>query len=246
MDVWCLCVCVCVFVCVFLCLCTDRDLAKSWSPGRGVLPNVEDLVNRSETESFMEVGQGPNWGCSTKGKKYLLCVVDSNSIYLSTSLCWTLAAFLVSWSSTKSVGLLDGDQPIARPLPAHRTPQTQTKRPQTSMPLVGLEPTISVFEQAATVIGNVDYMQSNYCIIMNNKWEILWKDATAAYFKAPLRHLAGENEANYNKLQVSLYHGRNSNWFCSEYKLHRLCQLVQYWHIMPGFRMHGALPSLPT
>jgi hypothetical protein len=24
---------------------------------------------RSETESFMEVGQGPNWGCSTRGKK---------------------------------------------------------------------------------------------------------------------------------------------------------------------------------
>jgi hypothetical protein len=44
----------------------------SWSPVQGVLPNVQDLVNWSETESFMEVGQGPNVGCSTKGKKMTL------------------------------------------------------------------------------------------------------------------------------------------------------------------------------
>jgi hypothetical protein len=45
----------------------------------------------------------------------------------------------------------------------HRTTQTQNKRRPTSMPLMGLEPTIPVFEQAkafraldraATVIGN--------------------------------------------------------------------------------------------
>jgi hypothetical protein len=61
MGVWCLCVCVCVCVCacVFLCLYTGRGLTTSWSPAQGVLPNVQDLVNRSETESFMEVGQGP-------------------------------------------------------------------------------------------------------------------------------------------------------------------------------------------
>jgi hypothetical protein len=35
-----------------------------------------------------------------------------------------------------------GDQPVARPLPTHRTTQTQNKRTQTSMPLVGFEPTI--------------------------------------------------------------------------------------------------------
>jgi hypothetical protein len=33
----------------------------------------------------------------------------------------------------------------------HRTTQTQNKRKQTSMPLVGLEPTISVFERAKIV-----------------------------------------------------------------------------------------------
>jgi hypothetical protein len=44
-----------------------------------------------------------------------------------------------------------GDQPVARPLPAHRTTQTPNKRTQTSMPRVGFEPTISVFERAKTV-----------------------------------------------------------------------------------------------
>jgi hypothetical protein len=47
-----------------------------------------------------------------------------------------------------------GDQPVARPLPAHRTAQTQNKRTQTSMPQVGLEPTIPVFERAKTVHGS--------------------------------------------------------------------------------------------
>jgi hypothetical protein len=46
-----------------------------------------------------------------------------------------------------------GDQPIARPLPTHRTTQTQNKRTQTSMPLVELDPTIPVFERAKTVRG---------------------------------------------------------------------------------------------
>jgi hypothetical protein len=49
-----------VCVCAFFCLCTGRGLAMSWSPAQGVLPTVYDSErNRSETESFMEVGQGP-------------------------------------------------------------------------------------------------------------------------------------------------------------------------------------------
>jgi hypothetical protein len=56
-----------------------------------------------------------------------------------------------------------GDQPVARPVSAHITAQTQNKRTETSMPQMGLEPTIRVFERAktvhaldsaATVIGN--------------------------------------------------------------------------------------------
>jgi hypothetical protein len=44
-----------------------------------------------------------------------------------------------------------GNQPVARPLPIHRTTQTQNERTQTSMPRVGFEPTIPAFERVKTV-----------------------------------------------------------------------------------------------
>jgi hypothetical protein len=46
---------------------------------------------------------------------------------------------------------LDGGSAVVKPLPVHRTTQTQNKRTQTSMPRVGFEPTIPVFELAKTV-----------------------------------------------------------------------------------------------
>jgi hypothetical protein len=36
------------------------------------------LVNRSEKESFMEVGQGRNWGCSIKGKATFATIQSKN------------------------------------------------------------------------------------------------------------------------------------------------------------------------
>jgi hypothetical protein len=44
-----------------------------------------------------------------------------------------------------------GYQPVARPLPPHRTEETKNKRTQTSMPQVRLEPTNPMFERAKTV-----------------------------------------------------------------------------------------------
>jgi hypothetical protein len=44
-----------------------------------------------------------------------------------------------------------GYQPVAWPLPTHRTTQTQNKLTQTSTPQVGFEPMIPVFERAKTV-----------------------------------------------------------------------------------------------
>jgi hypothetical protein len=44
------------------------------------------------------------------------------------------------------------DQPVARPLPAHTRQQKHNECTQTSMPQVGLEPTISVFERAKTCL----------------------------------------------------------------------------------------------
>jgi hypothetical protein len=79
-----------------------------------------------------------------------------------------------------TVGMIPwtGDQPVARPLPTHRTTRTQNKRTQTSMLLVGFEPMTPVFERAktvhaldrvATVIGRTRrYMtqkSDEYCIM---------------------------------------------------------------------------------
>jgi hypothetical protein len=44
-----------------------------------------------------------------------------------------------------------GDQPVARPLPTQRTTETQNKHKQTSMPRVGFESTIPMFERAKTL-----------------------------------------------------------------------------------------------
>jgi hypothetical protein len=76
----------------------------------------------------------------------------SLSVYGSTALCWTLAAFSDSWSFyTVGKNPWTGDQPVARPLPTHRTAQTQSKLTPTFMPQVGFEPTIPVFQRAKTV-----------------------------------------------------------------------------------------------
>jgi hypothetical protein len=55
--------------------------------------------------------------------------------YGPTALCWSLAAFF-SFLILYTVGTTPwtGDQPVTRPLPTHRTTQTQNKRTQTSMP----------------------------------------------------------------------------------------------------------------
>jgi hypothetical protein len=44
-----------------------------------------------------------------------------------------------------------GDRPVARPLPTHRRTQRENKRTHTTMPRVGFEPTIPLFERAKTV-----------------------------------------------------------------------------------------------
>jgi hypothetical protein len=75
--------------------------------------------------------------------------------------------------------LWTSDQPVARPLPTHRTTQTQNKRTQTSMPWVVFEPmipaferakTVNVFYRAATVIGKYTPVNNNY----NNNYYYLF------------------------------------------------------------------------
>jgi hypothetical protein len=73
---------------------------------------------------------------------------ESLSLYGSISLVdlGRFFGFLILYT----VGRLPwrGDQPAARPLPTHRTTQTQKKHRQTPMPRVGSETTIPVFEGA--------------------------------------------------------------------------------------------------
>jgi hypothetical protein len=70
-----------------------------------------------------------------------------------------------------------GDQPVARPLSAHRTTQTQNKRIQTAMPRVGFEPTIPVFEGVKTVhaLDRAATMIGCFCIYVNKTIKIIKK-----------------------------------------------------------------------
>jgi hypothetical protein len=81
---------------------------------------------------------------------------------------WPLFQFLNLYKASRTPW--SGDQPVARPLSTRRTTQTQNKCTQTSMPRVGFEPTIPVFEQektvhasdrAATVIGGYKHSVRN-------------------------------------------------------------------------------------
>jgi hypothetical protein len=74
-------------------------------------------------------------------------------IYLPMTLhsLWTLGAFSVFNLCIVGRTPWTGDQPVARSLPTHRATQTQYKGIQTSIPQVGFEPMIPVFERAKTV-----------------------------------------------------------------------------------------------
>jgi hypothetical protein len=75
---------------------------------------------------------------------------------------WPLIQFLILY--TVGITPWTEDQPIARPLPTHRTTQTQNKHTQTPMPRVGFESTIPAFQRVkshatdrtATVTGCSD------------------------------------------------------------------------------------------
>jgi hypothetical protein len=98
---------------------------------------------------------------SCKGRTPSLLTIKPQSIFSSTFLPFGSllpllehrADFSVSWSFTDGRTLWTGDQLVARPLPNHRTTQTQKNAHthQTSMPWVGFETTIPASERAKTV-----------------------------------------------------------------------------------------------
>jgi hypothetical protein len=72
------------------------------------------------------------------------------SIHGSTALCWTLAAFSVSWSFIQSIEHLFGDQ-LSQGRFLHIGQHKENKRTQTSVPWVRFEPIILMFERAKIV-----------------------------------------------------------------------------------------------
>jgi hypothetical protein len=85
-----------------------------------------------------------------------VCLPIHLSIYLSIYI-WLYSplldpgsffSFLILYTAGRTSWT--GDQPVARPLPTRRIIQTQNKCRQISMPRVGFEPTIPVFERAMT------------------------------------------------------------------------------------------------
>jgi hypothetical protein len=80
-------------------------------------------------------------------ERFRICI-----LYISMALhplwTWQLFEFLNPYTVDRTHWT--GDQPVARPLPTHKT-QTQNKRTQTFIPRVGFEPSIPVFERVKLV-----------------------------------------------------------------------------------------------
>jgi hypothetical protein len=83
-------------------------------------------------------------------------------------------SFLIFYTICRT--LWTEDQPVARPLPTHRTTQTQNKRTQTSIPRVGFEPTkpaseraktVHALDGAATVIGRFSFTECKWTTYFN-------------------------------------------------------------------------------
>jgi hypothetical protein len=82
---------------------------------------------------------------------------------------WPLFQFLNLYAVGRTPWL--GDQPVARPLPTHRTTQTQNKLRETSMPWVRFEPTIPVLERAKTVHA-LDRAATVIGSLLTSSWNI--------------------------------------------------------------------------
>jgi hypothetical protein len=129
--------------------------------------------------------------CSNVLKQRYICLSVCLSIYLSTYLPTYLPIYLFiyvsiylllyspcdPWPHFQFLDLYrvgrtpwTGDQPVARPLPTHRTTQTQNKGTQTYMHRVGFEPTIPVFERAKTArpLGSAHTSITNINLLVRN------------------------------------------------------------------------------
>jgi hypothetical protein len=116
-----------------------------------------------------------------------------SSFYLSICHLWVYSScgpwLLFEFLNLYIVGRTPwmGDQPVTRPLPTHRTTQTQNKLTQISMPRVGFELTIPVFEWAKTVhalecAAAVTCQSSFYVTLFLTCWSPLISQASSLAF----------------------------------------------------------------
>jgi hypothetical protein len=134
------------------------SLTKYQSVTKGLTIIIMHKVNRSEQARWF----GPKFNSQNNEEMGILWV-HIWSLFSPPSYCTTLRSLPLFWS----IGLISqflnhftdgrtpwaGDQLVARPLPIHRTTQTQknTRTHQTSMPWVGFKPTIQACERVKTV-----------------------------------------------------------------------------------------------
>jgi hypothetical protein len=72
-------------------------------------------------------------------------------VYMARQPLWISDAFQFLNLYTVGCTPWTSDQLVIRPLPTHSTTQTENKGTQTSMPRLGFEPTLPVFERLETV-----------------------------------------------------------------------------------------------
>jgi hypothetical protein len=128
-----------------------------------------------------------------------------------------------------------GDQPVARPLPPHRTAQMQNKRTQISMPPVGFEPTIPVSERAK-IFCALDHAATAIGTIVNNYIEL---------FHVELKHFSISGRNIYALFGSVLLELQNTWWFITFQLLDSSLNLRSFRHRYQRFNcLHFSLARI--
>jgi hypothetical protein len=122
----------------------------------------------------------------------------SFSLYGLTALCWALAVF--SFLILYIVGNLGRGMSPSQGRYLHMTTRTQNKSTHTSMPRVGLQPTIPVFERAETV-HSLDRAATVIDVSRPAPYNTF---STARWLKTDRRHIKCEVGTNFADKRRSL------------------------------------------